>query len=451
MVAAVEQGKPRRMGQVALAVGIGNFMEWYDFAVYGFFAVVIGQLFFVGDDPVVALLASLGVFAVGFFFRPLGGLILGPIGDRYGRRVALAISVLAMGAATLVIGFLPTYSSIGIWAPVLLVLMRCVQGLSAGGEWTGSAAYLIEGAPKNKRARYGSLISATAALATLVGSMLALLLNSVLTDAQVESFGWRIPFWLAAPLALVGLLIRLRLDETPVFTELQAQAKVAKSPLSKGAKRNLKAILLTIAFAAVQGLGYYYLATYVVNHLQVSLKLPRSEALYLAGAGLLMYMCMCPLAGWLSDRMGRRRLNIIGTVGYVLLPVPVFAMIGLGNPALTIFGLFLLGAAQCLVSVTTVVMLVELFPASTRSSSSAIGFNIALAFIAGPGPYIGAWLASSLSSSVAPAFYQVAVALIALVAVVKWLPESSNNDLSAEVVNWDRSNAASGAEPVLAN
>jgi MHS family proline/betaine transporter-like MFS transporter len=424
----------QKLGQAAFAVGVGNFMEWFDFAIYGFFAVIIGQLFFAGEGPVVELLSSLAVFAVGFFMRPLGGFILGPIGDRYGRRAALSISVLAMGVATTLIGFIPTYASIGVLAPVLLVLLRCLQGLSAGGEWTGSAAFLIEGAPKARRGLYASVISATAALATVAGSGFALWLTTILTEDQLLDFGWRIPFWAAGPLAAVGLFVRLRLDDTPVFRQLAEERKTATSPKKK--TFSLKATLLTICFAAVQGTGYYYLATYVVNYLQVTIELPRSNALLLSGIGLFIYMLFCPLAGIISDRYGRRRPNLIGTIGYILLPVPVFMMMSTGNPALIVLGLLLLGATQCLVSVTTVVMLVELFPASSRATGSAIGFNLALAFIAGPAPYAGAFLAASTGSAVVPALYLVVLAVIAFVVLVRWLPESSRQDIFSDVVDW---------------
>jgi MHS family proline/betaine transporter-like MFS transporter len=425
----------KKLGQAAFAVGVGNFMEWFDFAVYGFFAVIIGQLFFADQSPVVSLLSSLGVFAVGFLMRPLGGFILGPIGDKYGRRAALSFSVLAMGLATTMIGFIPTYAAIGVAAPLLLVLMRCIQGLSAGGEWTGSAAFLIEGAPRRRRATYASVISATAALATVAGSGFALWLNNILTKDQLMDFGWRIPFWAAAPLAMIGLFVRLRLDDTPVFKEIKKNRESSAVPAPK-LKRNLKAVGLTVCFAAVQGLGYYYLATYVVNYLEVTLKIPRPNALMLSAVGLLIYMVFCPIAGMISDKFGRRIPNLVGTVGYVVLPIPVFLLMSTANPALIILGLVLLGAIQCLVSVTTVVMLVELFPASTRATGSAIGFNLALAFIAGPGPYIGAFLASSTGNPIAPAFYQVFIALIALVVLLKWLPESSKQDIFSDEIDW---------------
>jgi len=251
----------------------------------------------------------------------------------------------------------------------------------------------------------------------------------------VLSWGWRVPFLLAAPLALVGLYIRSRLSETPVFEKVKAQQAVqATDRLSafRGFRQNLKPILLTLAIAAVQGLGFYYLATYVVNYLISTVKLDRGAALGLAAIGLTIYMVLCPVAGALSDRYGRRKLNIIGTIGYVVLPFPVFAMMSGGQSLAVVAGISILSVAQCLVSVTTVVMLVELFPASTRASSSALGFNFALAFIAGPGPFIGAWIAGATGSSVAPAGYLVLVAALALIVILKWLPETAGRDISTD-------------------
>jgi MFS transporter, MHS family, proline/betaine transporter len=426
----------QHMASRAVAVAIGNFMEWFDFAVYGFFAIVIGRQFFASDSPVVEVLSALAVFAVGFFMRPLGGFILGPIGDRFGRRTALSISVVGMGLATGLIGFIPSYAAIGVLAPLLLVVLRCVQGLSAGGEWTGSASFLIESGSSKHRGLLASIISGTAALATLVGSLFALLLNSVLTPEELGAWGWRIPFWCAIPLAAVGLFMRLRLSETPVFEKMRENRTDEGNHLRRALKTSRLLILLTVAFAAVEGLGYYYLGTYVTNYLQVSVKLEPAMALALAGIGIFLYLCMTPIAGALSDRFGRRPLNLIGTVGFAVLTIPIFLMMRTGSAALIIIALALFGACLALTNVTTTVMVVELFPASTRMSGASIGFNLALAFIAGPGPYIGAWLAATFDSAVAPAYYMVAVAIAAAIVLIPWLPESLHRDLHDEDAGW---------------
>lgn len=418
--------------RAALAVGVGNFMEWFDFAVYGFFAPIMGKVFFPAQGATVGLLASLAVFGVAFFFRPVGGLVLGSLGDRRGRRFTLAVSVLMMGVTTTLIAALPTYAQVGVLAPILLVVLRCLQGFSAGGEWTGSAAFLLETTPSHRRGRYASIISATAALAVVAGSFVALLLQSVLGDDAMVSWGWRLPFLLAAPLTVIGLYVRLRLDETPVFTELRVRHEVVDKPLRTAGKRDLRSVLLTLAFAAVQGLGFYYLATYVVNYLSQTVQLSRPAALTLSAVGLTVYMGLCPVAGAISDRFGRRRVNLTGSVGYVVLGLPAFVLMGQGGVAPVLLGMLLLVVPQCLVSVTTVVMLVELFPAATRSSGSATGFNIALAFVAGPGPFIASAIAGATGSSVWPASYMVAVALVATVFLWKYLPETAGRHIGAE-------------------
>ncbi|WP_104136093.1 MFS transporter [Cryobacterium sp. Y62] len=427
----------RKLRQVALAVGIGNFLEWYDFAVYGVLAVTIGSLFFAGDDPVVSTLSALGVFAVGFLFRPLGAVILGIVGDNLGRRAALVISIIGMGVATVLIGFLPTYSEVGVLAPVLLIVIRALQGLSAGGEWTGSATYLIEGAPVGSRARYGSVISATGSLATAFGSFFVLTLNTIYTTEQMLAFGWRIPFWVAGILVVVGLFIRLRMDESPVFAEIQKQKRIVKNPLISGLRRNWKAAVLTLAFGTMHGVGYYYISTYTVNYLQVTVGLPPRSALLITGCGLLFHSGFCFFAGWVVDKVGRRRPNVLAALGFVIVPIPAFALMGTGNMLLVIIGFLLLIVIHAFASVTCVVLLVELFPAETRSSSSAVAFNFAVAFIAGPAPYIAGWLAATLQSPIAPAFYLVGLAVIAVIVLGKMLPESKGWNLFLDRPTWD--------------
>lgn len=424
-------GPARTRRRAAFAAGVGNFMEWFDFAVYGFFAPTMAKVFFPGSSATVGLLSSLAVFGVAFFFRPVGGLVLGSLGDRRGRRFVLSFSVLMMGVTTTLIAALPSYHSIGVFAPILLVVLRCLQGFSAGGEWTGSSAFLLEMTPGNRRGVYGSVISATAALATVAGSFAALLMESLVSEESLVSWGWRIPFLIAAPLTLIGLYVRLKLDETPVFKELKELGKVADKPLRSAGQRDLKPVLLTLAVAAVQGLGFYYLATYVVNYLSETVDLSRITSLALSATGLVVYMGLCPVAGAISDRHGRRRVNLAGSIGYIVLGLPAFMLMGRGDVPSVLLGMLLLVVPQALVSVTTVVMLVELFPAATRSSGSATGFNIALAFVAGPGPFVASAIASATGSSVWPASYMVVVALVATVFLVKHLPETAGRDIGA--------------------
>jgi MHS family proline/betaine transporter-like MFS transporter len=415
---------------VALATGVGNFTEWFDFAIYGFLAATLGRLFFPGASPAASLLASLAVFGVAFFMRPLGGFVLGAVGDRLGRRALLTLSIGLMGLATTLIGLLPTYEGAGLLAPVLLVLLRCVQGFSAGAEWTGSAAFLIEHTPVDRRGRYASVVSATAALATCAGGLLVLFLELNLTAEQMAAWGWRIPFLVAVPLTAVGVWVRLKIDETPVFQRLVETGARAEAPLRQSG-RDVRAIALTFAFSSVQGLGFYYLATYVVTYLTATLELARPRALVLVAIGLVCYAILTPFAGALSDRWGRRRINLIGGFGLAVFSIPSFLLMGTGTAAGVVGGMVLFAVFQSMVSVTTVCMLVELFPAETRSTSSAIGFNLGLALIGGPGPLIAAAIASGTGSSTLPALYMVVVAAVCTLALVRWLPEVRGRTLDA--------------------
>jgi MHS family proline/betaine transporter-like MFS transporter len=410
-------------------VGIGNFLEWFDFAVYGFFATTIGKLYFPNDDAAVSLLSSLAVFGVAFLMRPVGGFVIGSIGDRKGRRWALTMTVALMGGATTLLGLLPTYEQVGILAPILLVLMRCLQGFSAGGEWTGSSAFLLEQVPAHRRGLAGSVISSTAALATVAGSLSALALNAGLSEDALNSWGWRVPFLAAAPLGLIGLYIRMKLDETPVFLEMRERKAVIDRPLRAAGRRNVKAIVLTFFFASVQGLGFYYLATYVVNHLSQTVGLPRTTALTLSAIGLTLYAFLCPFAGALSDRFGRRSVNIIGSFGLALIAFPAFTLMSGGGSFQVVLAIFVFAIFQSMVSVTTVVMLTELFPAQTRGSGSAIGFNLGLALIGGPGPFIAAAIATASTNTAMPALYMVAVALAGALVALRWLPETRGRAL----------------------
>jgi MHS family proline/betaine transporter-like MFS transporter len=429
-----EQSKvtPAVARRVAGAAAIGNFMEWFDFAVYGFFAVTIGKVFFPSDNETASLLSSLAVYGVAFLVRPVGGLVLGAFADRHGRRAALSLTVVLMGISTTLVAALPTYASVGFLAPVLLILLRCAQGFSAGGEWTGTSAFLVEYAPKNRRALWGSVVSMTAALGTLGGAAVALALSTWLTEAQLLSWGWRIPFLLAAPLGAIGLYVRLRLEDTPVFRELVAEDAVSKRPLQESGRRNLRAIGLVMASASISGLGYYYLGSYVITYLTETVGVERSTALATVLGGIACYALLCPCAGLLSDRIGRRPSVISGCIGLAIVSLPMMLLLATGAPAWAILGMAAFGVFQAMVNVNGVVILVELFPAATRVSSSAIGYNLGLAIIAGPGPLIAAALASATDGGVTPGLYVVAVALVAGLVLILGLPETRGRPLHAQ-------------------
>ncbi len=426
-----EAGVPaaRVSRRVAIAAGIGHFLEWFDFAVYGFLAATIGQLFFPSGNPTVSLLASLAVFGVAFFFRPLGGLIIGAFGDRVGRRAALSLSIVVMGACTIGIGVLPSYATIGIAAPVMLVILRCAQGFSAGGEYAGAAAFLVEYAPPHRRGLYSSVVSAGAALGVMGGGVVTLSLTALLSDDDMSSWGWRVPFLVAGPLAVLGLYVRLRLEDTPVFRTLQRAHEVEHAPLRSAGKHNRSGILLVFVCTAVTGLGFYYLATYVVTFLTTEVEMPKTSSLQLAVVGLVLYSLMCPIAGLIGDRIGRRPTMLLGAAGLALVAIPSFALLATGNWLLGVVGVTLLASFEALANVMLGVIMVELFPARLRVTGSSIGFNVAQALIGGPGPFIAASIAAAAALTVAPAFYLVAVAAIAFLLLLRFLPETQGVSL----------------------
>lgn len=431
MQKGLQPGSPD-LKRVAIAVGVGNFMEWYDWGLYGFFAVVIGKQMFPNNTPATQILATLAIFAVGFVLRPLGGIVLGPMGDKHGRKIALSISILLMGISTAFLGLLPTYDRIGIWAPILLLVIRCIQGFSTGGEVTGANAFLVESAPSHRRGLVGSIGSATSAFSLMIASLTALILTTSLSVADLESWGWRIPFLAAAPLSIVGLYLRLKLEDTPVFNEIKRENRIDRSSLWSKIRKDYRPILLTFAVGAVQGIGYYYLAALAVNFLIVSVGLTRSLALTLSTITLAIYLCLCVVAGLLVDKYGRRSINIIGTIGFIVLLVPAFKLISTGDTGLIIAGFSLIALSQSLASVSTVVLMVELFPAGSRSTGSATGFNLANVLLSGPGPYVATWLGVVTGNPIASAGYLIAVSVIALPIIFRFLPETKGRNLSSD-------------------
>lgn len=418
--------------RVALAAGIGNFLEWFDFGLYGFLAVTIGALFFPTSNPTISLFGALAVFGVAFLIRPLGGLVIGAYGDRAGRKAALSLSILLMGICTTLFGLLPTFEQVGVIAPILLVLLRCGQGFSAGGEYAGAATFLVEYAPQQRRGLFSSVVSATAALGVVTGALVTLGLTTWLSPDALNSWGWRLPFLLAGPLAAVGLYVRLKMEDTPVFRTLETAHRVTHAPLKGVGRYSKKGIALVFTCTAVAGLGFYYLATYVITFLTVTVGMARPPALFLAATGLILYSLMCPIAGRIGDRYGRRRTMLAGTGGLLVFSIPVFTMISTGSPVLVIGGLLIFGAFEALANVMLGVLLVELFPAHLRMSGAGIGFNAAQAIVGGQGPLVAAVLAAALPGvSFAPSLYIVGIAAVAFVVLWAFLPETSNLSLAS--------------------
>jgi MHS family proline/betaine transporter-like MFS transporter len=413
----------------AVAVGIGNFMEWFDFAIYGYFAAIIGQTFFPSAAPGVSLLSSLAVFAVGFLSRPIGAFVLGPVGDRLGRKAVLIITVFGMGLVTTVIGVLPGYDTIGVAAPVLLIVLRFLQGMMVGGEWSSAGIYIVESAPHNRRATAASVITGTAGIAFLFGTAIAAMLSASLTEAQMASWGWRLPFIASIVMAAVAMYIRRKLSDTPVYAELEHRRATGRVE-RVATREKLKAFVISFAFSALFGVSLYYFITYANNHLTQTVGLSKTNSLWLCSAALVLYSIAHPIVGLLSDRYGRRPFVLASAGGLTVLAYPVFLMMNSGNYASILFGLAILAVLVATTAVMNVVLLVEVFPASIRSTGAALGHNVAAAVLAGPGPFIAAALIKLTGDPNIPAWYLAAVSFACFVVLWFMLPETKDKDIA---------------------
>ncbi|MEN1832436.1 MFS transporter [Pseudomonas lijiangensis] len=427
-ITVVEQVDPATLRKVIVAAALGNFVEWFDFAVYGFLATTIALQFFPSTDTSAALLKTFAVFAVAFAFRPLGGIFFGMLGDRIGRKRTLAITILLMAGATTLIGLLPTYAAIGVTAPILLTIIRCAQGFSAGGEYAGACAYLMEHAPQDQRAWYGSFLPVSTFSAFAAAAVVAYALEASLSAETMGSWGWRLPFLIAAPLGLIGVYLRWRLDETPAFQAVTQEHAVAHSPLRETLRNHGGAICCLGAFISLTALSFYMFTTYFATYLQVAGGLSRATALLVSLIALLFAAAICPLAGAYSDKVGRRATVVTACVLLMLVVFPSFLMASSGSFAASIVGVMLLAVGAVLCGVVTAALLSETFPTRTRYTASAITYNMAYTLFGGTAPLVATWLISTTGSNLSPAFYLIAVAALALVGGLA-LPETSKISL----------------------
>lgn len=405
---------------------IGNVMEWYDFALYGFFAPVISQLFFPSQNHIASLIATFGVFAMGFFMRPLGGVIFGWIGDRHGRALVLKLSVVTMGTATFLIGILPTHAQIGFWGALLLLVVRLLQGLSVGGEFSGSVTYMVETSPTHKRGYAGSWANFGSMAGTLLGSGLAALVTTVFARETVDHWAWRLPFIIGGLMAAVAFAFVRNVDATPHMDHHESQHQ-ENSPLREALTRDRKSTFLAIVFASGYGIFFYiplvYLPTYAseIGHFQSSL------ALQINSAGIALCMPLIPLFGWISDRFLRRRTLLIIGFG-------VTAACGWGLVLLSGATLSGLAAGQLILAALTAIpmgaapaMLVELFPVEDRLTGYSLAYNLGLGIAGGTAPMVATWLIAVSGVNSAPGAYLMGASIIAAIAL--WFMRDRSREL----------------------
>ncbi|MDT0300655.1 MFS transporter [Streptomonospora wellingtoniae] len=410
------------------AAMIGNATEWYDYATYGYMAVVLGAVFFPQSEPVLSLLASFATFAVAFVVRPVGAFVLGPLNDRIGRKRTLSITILTMAAATCTIGLLPGYEAIGAAAPAALVLVRLVQGFAVGGEYGGASTFVVEYAPDRRRGLWASWLEFGAIGGFLLASGITTYLTYALSDADLHAWGWRIPFLLALPLGSIGLYLRLRLTDTPEFLALTEKAAGASAPIRETFTRHRGRLLLCVAILVYSSVGTYVLLTYLPTYLTQQVgTAPTTAQLLVAVAGGVLTVGI-PFAGALSDRVGRRPMLIAAAVGYLALAYPAFWLIRHGGWHGALAGVLVLTACHIPLLGTTTATLPALFPARVRGTGVAVGYNTSFAVFGGTAPLLLTFAVTETEDPSMPAYYLVIAALVAVVAAAL-MPETAGEPL----------------------
>ena len=406
------------------AAVIGNVLEWYDFGVYGFVAAIIGKNFFPGTDDVTQLLSAFLTFGLGFLARPVGGIVIGRMGDTHGRKAALMLTIFLMALGTVLIGVLPTYATIGFAAPALLLLARLMQGFSTGGEWGGSTAFIVEWAPKEKRGLYGSFQQMSVVFGLLLGSSFAALLNSVLTQDQMVAWGWRIPFLVGALLGPVGLYMRRTIDETPHYERVKQAAPA-------GGRSGFALAATAFGFTIVWTVAFYVLLTYMPSWTGKYMKLTAAQALWSNSIGLVALVIAIPIMGHLSDRYGRRPLLLTCCAAFIILPWPLFTYLASGNVPYVVLVLIQIGIAIVisLYSGAGPAAIAEVFPTRSRSTWMTTGYALAVAIFGGSAPYLSIWMISKLGSPIAPVWYLIASAIVSFFVI--WnLKETAFDELA---------------------
>ncbi len=402
--------------KVLTASFIGNFVEWFDYAVYIYFSAAISHMFFPKESE-NALILTFAIFAVSFLIRPIGGFVWGHLGDRVGRKTALSWSILLMSAATFLIAFLPTWDMVGILAPLLLLLLRMVQGFSASGEYAGASAFLVEYAPADKRGRYAAVVPASTATGLLLGSLFATVFSAVLTTEQLDSWGWRIPFLLAAPLGLIGKYIRDRLEDSPAFQEIAQEDEAIKAPIGTMFLENWRELLRGFGAVLLNAVGFYVILTYMPTYLSNEVKLDETLSFIATTVALLTYIGFIFITGSLSDRFGRRKVLMAASICAIVLTVPAFMLLNTGNFYIILLVQVMLGFALTLNDGTLPSFLSELFPTKVRYSGFAVSFNLGNAIFGGTAAMVATWLIKATGNQIAPAYYLIGAAVISFIAV----------------------------------
>ena len=412
------------MRRTIIAGIAGNVMEWYDFAVYGYFAVIIGQHFFPSEDPTTSVIASFGAFAAGFLMRPFGGFVFGHIGDKYGRKRALTLSVILMAVPTFLIGVLPDHSQIGVTASVILVLLRMLQGLSVGGEYTTSITFLVEHGDQKKRGFMGSWSIFGAVAGILMGSAVGAAMTVLVSPETLADWGWRLPFVFGLAIGLTGLYIRRHMAEDPPMKKAEDHT----SPVILAFREEWRAMLKIAGSNVVQAVGFYMIFVYAVTWLHQTAHISTANALDINTANMMVLLVIIPLIGRLSDRVGRKPIMLTGAIGLLVLSYPLMWLMHHDQTSMVLAGQMGFAVLIGLMLGTFPAAMVEMVPKRVRVSTMSIGYNLCLGLIGGTTPLVATYLISRTHVDLFPAFYLMAAAAVSLLVILK-IKETAHDPL----------------------
>ncbi len=401
--------------KVAASSFLGNFIEWFDYATYAYFAITIGIVFF-PESEVDSTMLAFAVFAISFIFRPLGAAFWGSMGDKKGRKWSLSLSIFMMTGAAFLIGCLPSFETIGLLSPLLLLCLRSVQGFSAAGEYSGAAVFLAEYSPAKHRGKYCALVPASTAAGLLAGSTAALLIKLLLPEADVIAWGWRIPFLLAGPLGLVAHYIRTRLEDSPTFEEAVSETtriKEAPNPTRRVFKKYRKRLLASIAATMVNSVGFYLVLTYLPTYLTSYAGMEAAPAQLATDIALVTYIVILMGAGKVSDIVGRKKMLLGACVAFIVLSIPAFMMLNTASLPIVIAGELILCATLSINDSNIACYQAEMFPTEVRYTGAALGSNIAYVIFGGTASFVATALIDITGNGMAPAYYMMAICLVA--------------------------------------
>lgn len=428
----------RSLFKTVTASLVGNLFEWYDFALFGYFAPVIGKLFFPSDNKAVELISAFGAFAAGYLIRPIGGMIFGYIGDRMGRKKAMVLSILLMAIPTALIGVLPTYAEIGIWAPILLMTIRMLQGISMGGNYGGSITFTTEHTDPSRRGLIGSFAVTSCLLGILVGSGAAALATNVFTEADLMAWGWRIPFVVGILICFVGFYIRRNVPESPEYIIAQEAGELIKNPVKEVFTSHGKTLAKVVMAVMLHDLSFYILLVYMATHLSVQLGLSQGMALTINTISLVVVSTFTVISAWLSDKIGRKAVLGGAAFLFVVGTIPLLGIVNTTDNPMIILG------AQMLLSIAVggyfgplPALMVESYPTAVRFSAVTITTNISGPLFGGTAPMLVTFLIDKTGSNMVPAYYLTFGAVVALLVL-----RSIKNQEMETLPDYDNAQAA---------